>query len=92
LFSLCSQVRGVRKWFSNLLFSITSQVWEDTLAMDIMSLQVLHDGGLLTSHEQTQIPCRRSAAISAAPVPAGSRRDGPDQDNTGPDQDGACPG
>jgi hypothetical protein len=43
---------GGEKRFSGLVFSTTSQVWENALAVDTMSLCVLRDVGLLTSHDR----------------------------------------
>jgi hypothetical protein len=37
LFSVCSQVRQVRKLVFYPLFSITSQVWDDASRADILS-------------------------------------------------------
>jgi hypothetical protein len=57
--SVCSQVREVKVWVSYLLFSVTSQVWEDARAEDIASEQILHVLAIVTSHDRIEFPYRR---------------------------------
>jgi hypothetical protein len=59
----------VKNGFPSLLFSTTSQVWEDAPVADIMSLRVLHDVGLLTSHGPTCFP-----AVGSTEAPVWQRR------------------
>jgi hypothetical protein len=69
VFSVCSQVQEVKKRFPGLVFSITSQVWEGACVADIVSLLILRDTGLATSHERISF-----TVIGSTEAPVWKRR------------------